>query len=106
MLPAFVSAQNIDFDSHEINWHFYFSQLRHADRVLFRGDDHRQIATDATIDKAAQLGLGIIMMIDVAEREVDVRAEILERAFETFRRRDSADRPDERGAQPVQQQSL
>src|SRR5260370_33800794 len=83
MFPAFVPAQDFDFHPQKINRHFQFRvwQTRHAHRVLFGCDDHRQVTADATVDEAAQLGLGVVMMIDVALRPIDVCAELCKLAL-------------------------
>jgi len=71
-------------------------------RIFLRGHDHRQIATDTTLDKAVQFRLGVIMMIDVALGEIDMRPEFLQRVLEAFGCRDRAERTDERVLQSVE----
>src|SRR5207247_4207036 len=68
------------------------------------GDDHREIAADTAISEADQLGLGVVMMIDVALCEIHVRAKLGERALKTFRGSDRAQRTNERVAQRLQRQ--
>src|SRR5207249_7578677 len=46
------------------------------------------------------------MMIDVALREIDVRAKFLQRFFEALRRRDRVEQTNERVAQSVERQSF
>ena len=101
MFPAFVPAQDFDFHPQKINRHFQIrlGQTRHAHRVFFGGDDHRQVTADTTVDEADQFRFGVVMMIDVAFREIDVRAEFGKRALKTFRRSNRAQRTDERIAQ-------
>src|SRR5207249_10928073 len=78
MLPAFVSAEDSDLDPQEINrhLHFRFRQTRHPHRVFLGGHNHSQVATDTTLDKADQFRLGVIVMINVALGEIDMRAEL------------------------------
>jgi len=45
--------------------------------------------------KPDQFRLGVIVMIDVTLREIDMRPEFLQRVLEAFRRRDRAERTDE-----------
>src|SRR5438105_7580750 len=85
MFPAFVAAQDVDFDAHEINRHLHvrFGQTRHSDGVLFGRNDHSQVAPNAAVNETANLVPGEVMMIDEAQGKIDMRAAVSERAFET-----------------------
>ena len=106
MFPAFVPTQDFDFHPQKINRNFQIrvGQTRHAHRVFFGRDNHRQVAADTTVNEADQFRFGVIMMIDVAFREIDVRAEFGKRALKTFRGSDPAKRTDERVAQSLERQ--
>src|SRR5947207_11458068 len=56
MFPAFVPAQNFDFDAQKINRHshFRFLETRHAHRILLGRYDHLQISPEAAIDESVQ----------------------------------------------------
>src|SRR5216683_6339022 len=103
MLPAFVAANDFNFDAHEINWyfHFRFRQARHAHRIFLGGNNHREIPPDAAINETAQFRFGVVVVVDVAQRKIDMGAEIFESALETFRSSDPAYRTDERAVQSV-----
>src|SRR4029077_5330841 len=66
--------------------------------------NHRQVAADTTPDKADEFRLGVIMVIDVALREIDTRPEFLQRMLEAFGRCDCAERTDERVLQSLERQ--
>src|SRR5438477_10157517 len=104
VLPIFVAAEDVDLDAQKINRHlrFRFRQAWHTNRVFFGGDDHRQVAPDAAIDEAAQFSLAVVVVIDVAERKIDMCAQVLQRALKTFGRGDSADRTDKSAMQSVE----
>ena len=74
MFPAFVSAQNFDFDAQKINRHIRLAQARHAHGVFFGRDDHLQIAPHAAINEALHLRLGVTMVIDITFRQLDAGA--------------------------------
>jgi len=103
MFPAFVPAQDVDFHPQKINRHFQvrLGQARHAHRVFFGCDDHRQVTADTTVDEADQFRFGVVMMIDVALREIYTRAEFGKRTLKTFRGCDRAQLADERVAQSL-----
>src|SRR5262249_54253534 len=61
---------------------------------------------NAAIHKTSDLIFGEIMVIDVAEGEIDVRAEIFERTFKTLGHCDGADRADECAAQALEHHSF
>jgi hypothetical protein len=52
MLPAFVTAQDLDFDPEKIDGNIRFREARKTHGILFSGHDHFEIAADASIDKA------------------------------------------------------
>jgi len=80
--------------------------MRHPYRVFLCGHNHRQVAADTALDKADQFRLGVIVMIDVALREIDVRPEFLQSILEACGSRNRADRSDKRVPQSIERQSL
>src|SRR5438105_928389 len=67
MFPAFVAAEDLNFDPQEIDWHFHLrvGQAWHANRIFLRRDNHFQVAPDTTIDKTEQLSRRVTVMVDV-----------------------------------------
>src|SRR5215813_9419797 len=108
MLPAFVSTQDFDFHAQEINGHLQIRlcETRHAHRVLFGGDNHGKVAAETAIDEADQFSFGVVMMINVAFRQIYMRTQFGKRALKTFRGSNRAERTDERVAQSLKRQLL
>jgi len=84
MFPTFVAAEDFNLNPQKIDRHLQFriSQTRHPHRIFLRGHDHRKIAADTTLDKADQFRLGIIVVIDVALGQIDMRPEFPQRVLE------------------------
>src|SRR5215472_17312353 len=106
MFPAFVPAYDFDFHPQEINWHFQIRlcETRHAHRVFFGRDDHREVSADTTVDEADQFRFGVVMVIDVALRQIDMRAELRKRDLKTFWGSNRTQRTDEHVAQSLKRQ--
>src|SRR4051812_2853055 len=102
LLPAFVSAQNLDLNAQEIDRDLGIAQPGKADRVFLGRYDHRKIAAEATIDETLQFRLRVAMVIRVALRNLQLRAEFSQPVLETLRCRDSRKRADECAAQIFQ----
>src|SRR4029453_1405889 len=106
MFPAFVTAQNFDFDAQKTNrnLHFRFRQMRHAHSVFLRRNDHCQIAAKAATYECRELRFVIVVMVDVAFCKVDVGAKFVQCAFEAFGGGDAANGANERVAQTLERQ--
>src|SRR5262249_10053711 len=104
MFPAFVAAQDLNFHPQKINGHSHLGlgQTRHTHRVLFRRDNHFQVPPDTTFYETNELYFGIIVMIDVALGEIDMRTELFQCTFEAFRCGNGANRADESVTQTLQ----
>src|SRR4029078_12715764 len=79
-------------------------QTWHAHRVFFGRHYHRQVSANTTVDEADQLRFSEVMMIDVALRQIDMRAEVSKCALKTFGGCNRAERTDERVAQSLERQ--
>src|SRR5262245_42484785 len=101
MLPAFLTAENLDFDSKEKNRDLHISQPGKTDCVLFGSDNHFEITTNTTGDETLDLGFAIAMMIGVAFGQLDPSPQFAEAGLEAFRSCDPADRSNIGAAQTV-----
>ena len=91
----------------KIDRDFVFAQqARNSDSVFFGRDNHFQIAPDTAIDKTLQFRVGVAVMIDVALGQFDLRAELAQSVFETFRRSNAAKRTDKSVPQMFQRAML
>ena len=106
MFPAFVAAQNFDFDPQKIDRDLRIRQARKTDGILLGRHDHLQIPPNATGDETLQLGLGVAVMIDITFGQFDSGAEFAQSVFKAFRGGDAAERTDVGVAQFLQGQLL
>ena len=63
MFPAFVAAEDKDFDPEKINRYFRLAQRWKTDGIFFGGHDHVDITANATVDETLQLAHAVAMMI-------------------------------------------
>src|ERR1017187_4444400 len=105
MFPAFVAAQDLDFDAQEIDRHIGFAKARHTHGVFLGGYDHFQIAPDAAANESLQLRFVLMCVIDVALGLLYARAKLAQTICETVGRGDPANRADVSVAQSFQRRS-
>jgi hypothetical protein len=95
LLPAFVSGQDLDFDSEKVDGQLEVGHgAGESDAVFFGGDNQIEVASDAALDEFAEFAVGESVVIGEAFGDFEGGAEVTEFVFEAGRLSDSGDGAD------------
>src|SRR6266404_1860265 len=102
ILKVACAAQNLYFNSHEINWQIASIDFWKAHRILLSRNDCFRLPLLAAINSVENLLLGKAMMIGKALGIDQLTSQLNQALLEAFRLRNSAERRDLSTFHPVQ----